>query len=104
MTAAEWVPWLPFLGTAVAAWFAYRGQRTTATITSTATTEIELRKQVDAAVSAQMERFQDELTRYEAKVEALERRVASLESERARMIAWMAWNKLIWPPPADAGI
>ena len=100
----EWLPWLPFIGTTIAAYLAYRGQKTTATITSSSAAEVELRKQVDAAVSAQMERFQDELTRYEQKVEALERRVASLESERARMIAWMAWNKLTWPPPADSGI
>lgn len=61
-------------------------------------------------LEAQLARAEERATRAERRADELEQRldalgerVDGLERERRRMLSWMAWNKIQWPPPEGVG-
>ena len=51
-----------------------------------------------------VEQHRGRIVELEARVAVLEDENESMRNERRRMMAWMAWNRVDWPPPDDSPI
>lgn len=102
---------LAFLSAAFATWRASRKDESTAKIEAqvegvkvTAELDIKREQMLTAGIEAHFDRLEAQLARAEEQIDALTERVDQLWQERERMMAWMAFNQLTWPPPPDSPI
>lgn len=96
---------------AYATWRTANKEEKTAKISANAegikvTAELDVKREelLTAGIEAHFNRLEEQIEKAEARIDALSKRVDQLEEERERMLAWMRWNELGWPPPDDVPI